>query len=238
MIYRLWLAAVMAALLTSGAMAAETAPATVEAAKSDAVKSDAAKPDAVDISFRLDVMPVFFRAGCNSGGCHGSARGKDGFRLSLFGYDPVGDYFRLTQQIVGRRVDVAVPDKSLLLLKAVGKVPHTGGQLFTEDSEYYQTLLRWVEAGAPDDADNVPVPVGIELSPRSIVFDGQTKTVPTKVTARYSDGSHARRDAIWPASRRTTRPRPTSMTTAWWRPATAAIRSCWPALPGSPSAAK
>src|SRR5258708_2384963 len=33
------------------------------------------------ISFKLDVMPVFLRAGCNTGGCHGSARGKDGFRL-------------------------------------------------------------------------------------------------------------------------------------------------------------
>ncbi len=62
------------------------------------------------ISFRLDVMPVFFRAGCNSGGCHGAAIGKDGFHLSLFGYDPAGDYCRLTQQIVGRRIDLAVPE--------------------------------------------------------------------------------------------------------------------------------
>src|SRR5438876_2812629 len=80
------------------------------------------------VSFRLDVMPVFFRAGCNSGGCHGAARGKDGFHLSLFGYDPAGDYFRLTQQIVGRRVDLAAPAQSLLLLKATGMVPHTGGR--------------------------------------------------------------------------------------------------------------
>src|ERR1700710_115701 len=70
------------------------------------------------VSFRLDVMPVFFRAGCNSGGCHGAAAGKDGFHLSLFGYDPAGDYFRLTQQIVGRRVDLAAPEQSLILQKA------------------------------------------------------------------------------------------------------------------------
>src|SRR5437764_145110 len=70
------------------------------------------------ISFRLDVMPIFFRAGCNSGGCHGAASGKDGFHLSLFGYDPAGDYYRLTRQMVGRRVDLAVPAQSLLLLKA------------------------------------------------------------------------------------------------------------------------
>ena len=40
------------------------------------------------ISFKLDVMPIFLKAGCNTGSCHGSARGQDGFRLSLFGYDP------------------------------------------------------------------------------------------------------------------------------------------------------
>ena len=91
-------------------------------------------------SFRRDVMPVLFRAGCNSGTCHGSARGKDGFMLSLFGYDTKGDYYRITQEMIGRRVNVAVPEQSLLLLKATGKVPHTGGQLFPTDSPYYQTL--------------------------------------------------------------------------------------------------
>ena len=79
-------------------------------------------------SFRRDVMPVFFRAGCNSGGCHGSARGKDGFRLSLFGYDPSGDYFRITQQMAGRRINLSVPEESLILMKSTGKVPHTGGE--------------------------------------------------------------------------------------------------------------
>src|SRR5258707_15755709 len=91
------------------------------------------------VSFRLDGMPVFFRAGCNSGGCHGAASGKDGFHLSLFGYDPAGDYYRLTQQIVGRRVDLAAPPQSLMLLKAIGAVPHTGGRRIKPDSEYYKT---------------------------------------------------------------------------------------------------
>ncbi|MCA9044132.1 MAG: cell surface protein, partial [Planctomycetaceae bacterium] len=65
-------------------------------------------------SFRRDVMPIFFRAGCNSGTCHGSARGKDGYMLSLFGYDPAGDYRRTVEEIPGRRVNVAVPEESLL----------------------------------------------------------------------------------------------------------------------------
>src|SRR5262245_26148606 len=78
-------------------------------------------------SFRRDVRPGFFRAGCNSGTCHGSARGKDGFMLSLFGFDPAGDYRRTVEEIPGRRVNAALPGESLLLLKATGAVPHTGG---------------------------------------------------------------------------------------------------------------
>ena len=141
------------------------------------------------ISFRLDVMPVFFRAGCNSGGCHGAAVGKDGFHLSLFGYDPAGDYYRLTQQIVGRRVDLAAPAQSLLLMKATGMVPHTGGRRFKPDSEYYTTLLKWIEAGAPDDAASVPTVTGISLTPDKVVFAGKDKKRALQVIAKYSDGT-------------------------------------------------
>src|SRR5258708_2797245 len=105
-------------------------PLTVSALIAPAPLSAATIPPAQSrkpLSFRLDVMPVFYRAGCNSGGCHGAASGKDGFHLGLFGYDPAGDYYRLTQQMVGRRVDLAVPEQSLVLLKATGSVPHTGG---------------------------------------------------------------------------------------------------------------
>ncbi len=141
------------------------------------------------ISFRLDVMPVFFRAGCNSGGCHGAAVGKDGFHLSLFGYDPAGDYYRLTQQIVGRRLDVAAPAQSLLLMKATGMVPHTGGRRFAPGSEYYTTVLKWIEAGAPDDAASVPAVTGISLVPDKVVFAGKDKKRPLQVIAKYSDGT-------------------------------------------------
>ena len=140
-------------------------------------------------SFRRDVMPVLFRAGCSSGTCHGAARGKDGFMLSLFGYDAKGDYYRITQEMVGRRVNLAAPDESLLLLKAAGKVPHTGGKLFDEASSYYKTVRRWIEAGAPDDAASVPEPVEITLEPERMVFNGPKGTTQTKVTARYTDGS-------------------------------------------------
>ena len=59
------------------------------------------------ISFRLDVLPVFAKAGCNNGSCHGSARGQDGFNLSLFGFDPVGDHKRITTEQPGRRINLA-----------------------------------------------------------------------------------------------------------------------------------
>ena len=134
-------------------------------------------------------MPVFFRAGCNSGTCPGSARGKDGFLLSLFGYDAKGDYFRLTQELIGRRVNVAAADESLLLKKASGAVPHTGGKRFDVDSPYYATLLKWIEASAPDDPANVPEPVEITLKPDRLLFDVGAAAKPTVVTARYSDGS-------------------------------------------------
>ncbi len=99
------------------------------------------------IGFRRDVMPVFMRAGCNAGSCHGSARGKDGFHLSLFGFDPEGDYFRLTRELGSRRVNLAVPEDSLVLQKALGAVPHSGGKRFEPSSEYAQTLLAWLKAG-------------------------------------------------------------------------------------------
>jgi hypothetical protein len=141
------------------------------------------------VSFRLDVEPVLFRAGCNSGGCHGAASGKDGFHLGLFGYDPAGDYYRLTQQVVGRRVDLAAPAQSLLLLKATGLVPHTGGRRIKPDSDYYKTLLRWIEAGAPDDPPGMPTVTGVSLVPDKLVFSGKNRKQTLQVIAKYSDGA-------------------------------------------------
>jgi hypothetical protein len=141
------------------------------------------------ISFKLDVMPVFMRAGCNQGSCHGAARGKDGFRLSLFGFDPDGDHYRLTREFNGRRVNLALPAESLLLEKATGKVPHTGGQRFKEGDEYHQTILRWLGADAPLDPPTVATPVAVELYPNGAVLDGKGSTQQMVVRARYSDGT-------------------------------------------------
>jgi len=147
---------------------------------------------AEEVSFQRDVMPILFRAGCNSGTCHGSARGKDGFHLSLFGYDPPGDYFRISEEMIGRRINVARPEQSLLLRKATGRVPHTGGKRFDTNSEYYLTLRRWIEQGATKDDGPVPEVIGLELSDESFVFNKSNEQDSIRVTAVSNDGS--RRD--------------------------------------------
>jgi len=141
------------------------------------------------ISFHLDVMPTFMRSGCNMGSCHGAARGKDGFRLSLFGFDPIGDHHRLTREISGRRINLALPEASLLVEKSVGKVAHGGGKRFTENGEINATIVRWLKAGAPLDAGEVPKVVELEIYPKGAVLDGQGTTQKLTVRAKYSDGT-------------------------------------------------
>jgi hypothetical protein len=141
------------------------------------------------VSFRRDVMPVFMRAGCNTGGCHGSARGKDGFRLSLFGFDPEGDYFRLTRELGYRRVNLALPEESLVLQKALGAVPHSGGKRFEPSSEYAKALTIWLQAGAPNDPPTVPTVESVEIFPHEMLLEGAGSKQKMIARASYSDGS-------------------------------------------------
>ncbi len=141
------------------------------------------------ISFVKDVMPVFTKAGCNTGGCHGSSRGKDGFRLSLFGYDPDGDHFRLTRESIARRINLEIPEESLVLEKATNRVPHTGGERFKADSEFHRIILAWLKAGAPKDPANVATVDRVEIHPRQSVLEGAGETQQLTVRAFYSDGT-------------------------------------------------
>src|SRR6516164_8408324 len=141
------------------------------------------------ISFKLDVMPVFMKAGCNAGSCHGASRGKDGSRLSLFGFDPEGDYYRLTREQIGRRINLAIPEESLIVQKGLGAVQHTGGVRFTTNSPLYRTLVAWLGAGATNDPPSVARATGIEIFPRSAVLEGTNALQRFVVRATYSDGS-------------------------------------------------
>ncbi len=112
------------------------------------------------IEFRNEVLQVLTKSGCNTGKCHGAASGKDGFRLSLYGYDPEGDHFRLTREHFGRRINLVSPEESLLLLKALGEVAHTGGQCMEMESESFEVIRQWIREGARIDQAGAPEPKG------------------------------------------------------------------------------
>ncbi|NNJ25099.1 DUF1549 and DUF1553 domain-containing protein [Alienimonas chondri] len=145
------------------------------------------------VGFRNDVMPVFARSACNNGSCHGAARGKDGFRLSLFGFDPAGDHFRLTREQSGRRLNLGVPERSLIFEKSTGAVSHTGGKLFEPDSEYADLILSWIADGAKDDgADPATAPpacVSLDLYPPEFALTGEGTTQRMVAVATYADGT-------------------------------------------------
>jgi hypothetical protein len=141
------------------------------------------------VSFKLDVMPVFMKAGCNTGSCHGSARGQDRFMLSLFGYDPEGDHYRITREQGTRRINLAIPEESMLVEKAIGTVPHTGGKLFGKDSRHWKTLVDWLKDGASKDPKDIAKPTNIELFPPSALLEGEGATQQMTVLAHYSDGT-------------------------------------------------
>ena len=141
------------------------------------------------MSFKHDVLPVLTKAGCNTGACHGAARGQDGFHLSLFGYDPDGDYDRITREMGARRVNLAMPEESLLLLKATGSVPHTGGKRFEKGSDFYNAVVQWLGAGAPHDPPQVAKVTSVEMGPKEMVMEGEGAKGQLRVLARYSDGA-------------------------------------------------
>lgn len=144
------------------------------------------------VSFDTEVVPVLMRYGCNSGGCHGASRGKQGFRLSLFGYDPDSDHFRLTREFVNRRINVADPDDSLLLKKALATVPHGGGKKLDAADPNYTLLRQWIAEGADREPAAAPKMTGVEVFPDELTLDAAGQSHPIVVIGSYSDGS--RRD--------------------------------------------
>jgi hypothetical protein len=115
------------------------------------------------VSFRRDFIAALNVGGCNQGACHGVPSGRGGFRLSLRGYNPPADYLELTRDVLGRRTDRLAPDSSLIYLKALGRVPHEGGQRFAAESVAGRTMLAWLKEGRPDDAPTLPALQRIEI---------------------------------------------------------------------------
>jgi hypothetical protein len=146
-------------------------------------------------SFRNHVTPVLTRAGCNSGACHGALAGKGGLKLSLRGYDLARDYFVLTRQAGGRRIDREAPHKSLFLLKPTMAVSHGGGQRIEVDSPDYRILSEWIAAGAPGPRDDDPRIQRLEVLPAEAVLapPARTWSPASASTARCASPAPARR---------------------------------------------
>jgi hypothetical protein len=140
------------------------------------------------VNFPNQIVPIFTKLGCNSGGCHGKASGQNGFRLSLLGFEPKEDYEHLVKEGRGRRLFPAAPDKSLLLLKPVGTVPHGGGTRMEVDSHGYRLMRRWILQGMPYGNDNDPTVARIEVIPaeRTMAAKSQQQLL---VIAHYSNGT-------------------------------------------------
>ena len=124
-----------------------------------------------ELDFNTDVLPWLTSMGCNTGSCHGSARGQDGFLLSLFGYDPRGDVRRVVEEYPGRRVDLTYPEHSLRSRRRC-RLPHTGGRLMEEGSPGYRALVRWIDEGCRPEGADAPSLVDIEVLPRELVLAG------------------------------------------------------------------
>jgi Protein of unknown function (DUF1549)/Protein of unknown function (DUF1553) len=140
------------------------------------------------IRFTTDVVPILTKSGCNSGGCHGKATGQNGFKLSLFGFEPAPDHTALVSEARGRRVFPGSPDRSLLLLKASGRVPHGGGRRLQRDSDEYRLVAEWIRQGAPGPRPDDPHLMRISVRPARRVFRPKSKLRLT-VIARYSAGA-------------------------------------------------
>ena len=140
------------------------------------------------IDFQRDIQPILNHAGCNTGPCHGKARGQNGFQLSLLGFDSDFDYDSLLKEDRGRRIHSSNPPSSLLLRKPAGQVPHGGGVRLAPGGESYQLLLKWIAAGTPRRQAEAPALTNVTVEPATRIMTGGT-TQQLAVTAHYADGS-------------------------------------------------
>jgi hypothetical protein len=140
------------------------------------------------VHFSNDIVPILSKLGCNSGGCHGKASGQNGFKLSVFGFDPAADYDAIVKEARGRRVFPASPERSLFLRKPTAQTPHGGGRRLEVGSRDYATLLEWIRQGMPIGRDDAPRLVRIDVTPAERVLGFETD-LQVEATAVYSDDS-------------------------------------------------
>jgi hypothetical protein len=139
------------------------------------------------VSFRRDVIAAMNVGGCNMGACHGTPSGKNGFKLSLRGFDPAADFLMMTREQFGRRTDKHDPKASLVLLKGVGGVPHEGGQRFGLASVPAEVMIAWLAEGLKDDAPTLPAVKKVEVTPASRVLKAPAKWQQLSVLVTFAD---------------------------------------------------
>ncbi len=140
------------------------------------------------VDFERHIMGLLSKVGCNSGSCHGSFQGKNGFRLSLFGFEPGFDAAAITRDNLGRRIDTRNPENSLFLMKAAGSVPHDGGMRFGKDSWVYNIVREWIRQGATHTPGSGAI-ANLSVSPADFAVIPNEKTLQLRVTATFGDGS-------------------------------------------------
>ncbi len=165
------------------------------------VKVHVTSADPMNVDFIREVNPILSKVGCNQGTCHGSQAGKNGFKLSLRGYDSDYDYRVLVDEISGRRFNRSEPSQSLMLLKPTQGVPHEGGFLFDEESRYYKVLEQWIAEGCQYKPDAARV-TGIEVYPPTPLLQLRHDQQQLIVIAKYADGTtrDVTREAVFDAS--------------------------------------
>ena len=141
------------------------------------------------VRFVHEVLPALTKAGCNAGACHGTPTGKNGFRLSLRGFNPPLDFESLARENGSRRTNPFEPEASLILLKGTGRAPHEGGRRMGTESLLYRVLRDWVAEGARPDPAGTPRLVGLDVTPSRRVLDDPAREQQLVVRARYDDGS-------------------------------------------------
>ncbi len=141
------------------------------------------------VGFVRDIEPILARTGCNQGTCHGSAKGKNGFKLSLRGYDPEYDYQALVNDLSGRRLNRVQVEESLMLLKPLGEVPHEGRQAIRPGSAYHEMLRQWIAEGAQYQEPGPARAKEIRILPEKVEMDLPGRQQQFLILATYPDGS-------------------------------------------------
>ena len=149
----------------------------------------AAIPGLAEVSYVKDVQPIFNKVGCTSGPCHGGAKGKNGFKMSLRGYDPEFDFRAVMTDLSGRRINRTEPAQSLILLKPTMEIPHGGGVRLEQNSPYYKTILQWLSEGAAYGDPVSSQVTKLDVDPPEFFAQKPGPSQQLKVVAHYADGS-------------------------------------------------